>query len=199
MARPEADPFTEEDALQEAALVDVRINALSGRSRSPLRSRRRPRASSRLHGDTHRTGHRSAQLGPDPRPRGPIWYTVVGSTSQVEGDCLTLALDLLPDAELRIRLRSGTFYVGDVPGLCRRPATRLHDGRCGHAVERHGHLGVRVRTILCGRPGAPVLSPQRSRHVDRRPCRAGFAPADGDRSQRAGRAGPAPRAVRAGR
>ena len=30
VARPEADPFTEDDALQEAALVDVRMNALSG-------------------------------------------------------------------------------------------------------------------------------------------------------------------------
>jgi hypothetical protein len=52
---------------------------------------------------------------------GPIWYSVVGSTSQVEDDRLALALDLVPDAELSIRMRSGTFYVGDVPGLADAP------------------------------------------------------------------------------
>ena len=103
--------------LQEAALVDVRMNALSGAvgllfdlggalelrlgSTGILIARGIDRLSwAQTHGR-----------------EGPIWYSVVGSTSQVEGDCLTLALDLLPDAELRIRMRSGVFYVGDVPGL----------------------------------------------------------------------------------
>jgi hypothetical protein len=121
VARPEADPFTEEDALQEAALVDVRINALSDAVGLlfDLGGALQLRMGS--------TGILIAQ-GIDQLRwvqthglRGPIWYSVVRSTSQVEGDRLTLGLDLVPDTTLRIRLRSGTFYVGDVPGLADGP------------------------------------------------------------------------------
>ena len=83
---------------------------------------------------------------------------MVGSASQVEGDCLTLGLDLVPDAELRIRLRSGTFYVGDVPGLSDVPPPDFTTADADTLWSGMVSLGVRVRTILCGRSGAPVLS-----------------------------------------
>jgi len=121
VARPETDPFTEDDALQEAALVDVRMNALSGAVGLlfDLGGALELRLGST--GILIARGIDQLSWVQTHGREGPIWYTVVGSTSQVEGNFLTLALDLLPDAELRIRLRSGTFYVGDVPGLSDAP------------------------------------------------------------------------------
>lgn len=116
VARPEMDPFTEADALQEAALMDMRwvgwqsslgmIFDLAG----ALQLRLGRTAILIVHGVDHFDLSRQEHL------RGRVWYSVVRSSPELRGTSLRLELGLVPNAALTVGFTSGEFYVGDISG-----------------------------------------------------------------------------------
>lgn len=126
-AMPEMDALTEEGALQEAALVDVRFDVMTRTAamifdlRGALQLREGGvavvvgRDVTRLEWTTHHA--RS----------GCVWHAVTGSKPDNAAGAFGLQLFFAPDAELHLNAGSGEFYVGDMAGLEGAPPNFVED------------------------------------------------------------------------
>ncbi|WP_129666521.1 hypothetical protein [Phytoactinopolyspora endophytica] len=128
-ARPEMDPLTEEDALQEAQLLDVRFDALRStvgllfELRLALQLREGNTGVLVAHGvrDLSWTaGSRSTKL---------TAWTVGGSTPQNRNNMFGLKFGMWPEpgAQLRLVAQRAAFFTGDVPHLADAPPNYVED------------------------------------------------------------------------
>lgn len=120
---PEMDPLTEDDALQEAQLLEVRFDALRSTAallfelRSALQLREANTGVLILRGVqtlTWTSGPRETE-----RTAWTVGGSVVTSTDRRFG--LELGLWPAPGAQLTLSAESAAFLAGDVPGLDRIP------------------------------------------------------------------------------
>lgn len=120
---PEMDPLTEDDALQEAQLLDVRFDVL--RSTAGLLFELRTALQLReantgvLIARGVRTLAWSSGRRETERTAWSVGGSVVTSTDRLFG--LELGLWPAPGAKLTLTAESAAFLVGDVPGLDRIP------------------------------------------------------------------------------
>lgn len=124
---PEADALTERGALQEAALVDVRVDATSGsvgllfdlRGAIQLRD-----ASVALL--IARGVSRFEWVHARTRP-GRTWHACTGSIPDSSDGRFSLLLGFASDAELRLEAGGAEFYVGDMAGMDSAPPDFVED------------------------------------------------------------------------
>lgn len=126
-AMPEMDALTEEGALQEAALVDVRFDAIT-RTVAMIFD---------LRGALQlREGTVAVVIGREVEclewishhgKPGPTWHAVTGSKPDNDAGTFGLHLGLAPDAELRLDAKAGEFYVGEMAGLEEAPPDFIED------------------------------------------------------------------------
>jgi hypothetical protein len=113
---PEMDALTEPDALQEAALVDVRLSAFENSVgllfdlRGALQLQDGDTAVVIARGVTH------LAWDAESRP-GRTWYATTRSVSDTSQGRLVLSLWLVPDARLTLESAGAEFYVGEMAGV----------------------------------------------------------------------------------
>lgn len=115
-AVPDADAFTEDGALQEAALLDVRLNAVTSSAwilfdcRGALQLESGNTAALVLHSVT--------QLQWDGWPaRSRSWRAVTSwRVGRLGADLLEVTAGIEPSTTLRAVCAAGEFFVGNVPG-----------------------------------------------------------------------------------
>ena len=117
---PEMDPLSEDDALQEAQLLDVWIDA----SRSTVGLLFELRVALQLReantGVLIARGVRELSWAAAPRSTKRTAWNVVGS-QPVNHDGFALSLTTWPESRLSLRSESAAFFVCNVPGLDRIP------------------------------------------------------------------------------
>jgi hypothetical protein len=123
---PEMDALTEPDALQEAALVDVRLSALDN-SVGLLFDLRG--ALQLQDGDTAILIAREvARMSWDALSRsGRTWYATTRSVPDTSGDRFAFSLGLVPDARLTLEAAGAEFYVGAMAGVDGPPPDLVAD------------------------------------------------------------------------
>jgi hypothetical protein len=115
---PEMDPLTEDDALREAQLLDVRFDVLRSTAgllfemRGALQLREGNTGVLILHGV--RTLAWAAETK---EVTGPRAWTVDGSAVTSTDRIFGLELGFWPGAQLMLAAESAMFFIGDVPGL----------------------------------------------------------------------------------
>lgn len=122
-ALPEMDPLTEEDALQEAQVLDVRFDALAGVAAVLFELRQALQLLEASTGVLVARGVRElAWLGPE-RPAGLTAWSVGSSVPTTEDGLFRLNLVMwpFPGARLRLVAESAAFFVGVTPGLPEAP------------------------------------------------------------------------------
>jgi len=125
---PEMDPLTEDGALQEAQLLDVRFDALRStvgllfELRTALQLREANTGVLVAH-QVHELSWAAERLhyGDEPPPMNRMAWAVGGSIPRNENRLFGLALGMWPGAQLMLRAESAAFFAGDVPGLDRIP------------------------------------------------------------------------------
>ena len=118
-AMPEADALTEEDALQEAQLLDVRLDVL--RSTVWLLFDCKGAVQIEMGNTAILVAHGVDRYVWSSKRRGRYTaWSVVGSEPHAQDGFWTLALTFAPSARLEMRATSAEFFVGDVPG-CDEP------------------------------------------------------------------------------
>lgn len=121
---PEMDPLTENDALQEAQLLDVRFDALRSTAgllfelRTALQLREANTGVLILRG-VRTLAWTSGSIEAEPLMAWTVDGSVVTSDDRLFG--LELGLWPPPGAQLTLRSEGAAFFVGDVPGLDRIP------------------------------------------------------------------------------
>ena len=124
---PEADALTEQGALQEAALVDVRFDAMDNSVgllfdlRGAIQVREAPVGILIARGVTR------LEWVADRRRPGRVWHAVTGSIPDNRGGRFHLLLGFASDAELRVEADAAEFYVGDMPGMDGAPPDFVED------------------------------------------------------------------------
>ena len=128
---PEMDPLTEDDALQEAQLLDVRFDALRSTAGLLFELRTALQLREANTGVLIVRGVRTLTWSSCPRDTERTAWTVGGSvvTSTDWWFGLELGLWPAPGAQLSVTAESAAFLVGDVPGLDRIP-DYLEDDEC---------------------------------------------------------------------
>jgi hypothetical protein len=120
-AKPEMDPLTEDDALQEAQLLDVRFDALRSTVGLLFELRLALQLREGNTGVLVGRGLRELSWTAGSRSTHRTAWTVGGSLPRNESQLFGLQLGLWPNARLVLRAESASFFVGDVPGLDRIP------------------------------------------------------------------------------
>lgn len=120
---PEMDPLTEDDALQEAQLLDVRFDALRSTVGLLFELRTALQLREANTGLLVARGVRTLSWTSGPRSTERTAWTVGGSVTRAAGGLYGLELGLwpAPGAELDLVAQSAAFFAGDVPGLDRIP------------------------------------------------------------------------------
>ncbi|NYE96240.1 hypothetical protein FHU41_002490 [Psychromicrobium silvestre] len=122
-AQPEMNPLTEDDALQEAQILDVRFDALRSTVGVLFELRTALQLRQANTGVLIARGVREISWstgGQSPRPR--FAWVVAGSTIGIADRLFDLRLSgLHPGAQLVLVAESAAFFTGDVPGLDRIP------------------------------------------------------------------------------
>lgn len=131
---PELDPFTDDDALQEVQLLDLRVHALSSTAALLLELR------TALHFED---GNAAALVVR--RVNSVIWkgvesetdktaWTIVGSATRRVGKFLTLECSFSPHASIQVSGKRAEFYVLDIPRIgdvppdyCEDTESRIRD------------------------------------------------------------------------
>lgn len=114
---PDVNPLTDEDALQEAQLLDVRFDAV--RSSVGLLFELRNALQIR----TANTGVLVAQevtrlsWSARPRPTVRTAWSIIDSSPKHEDQVFDLRLTMFPSAQLELAARNASFYIGDVQGI----------------------------------------------------------------------------------
>ena len=114
-AQPEADALRQPDALQESALVDIRMDVVTSTASILLDCR------GSLHVPEANTAvvvllgadHGSWQL---PRAGTFAWQTVIDWRVREVGDGIELSIGLLAGGDVILRAVRAEYFVGDVPG-----------------------------------------------------------------------------------
>lgn len=120
-ARPEMDPLTEDDALQEAQLLDVRIDA----SRSTVGLLFELRVALQLReantGVLVAHGVRNIRWTASPRSTTRTAWNVITSTPRYADRLFELNLGFWPEGRLELSAGQAAFFVGDVGGIGAAP------------------------------------------------------------------------------
>jgi hypothetical protein len=117
VGRPEMDPFTEEDALQEARLSEVVFDAVHARAGLLLDLRGALQLRMAYTGLLVLEGVERFSWAGERRTTIRTAWNVVGSVPINKDGVVNLRLLFFPDAELTVVGRSGAFFAGDVVGL----------------------------------------------------------------------------------
>lgn len=120
-SQPEMDPLTEGDALQEAQLLDVRLDALRSTVGLLFELRLALQLREANAGLLVARGVRELSWTAGARSTAKTAWTVGGSTPRNENWLFGLQLGLWPNARLDLRAESAAFFAGDVPDLDRIP------------------------------------------------------------------------------
>jgi len=120
-SQPEMDPLTEDDALQEAQLLDVRFDALRATAGLLFELRTALQLREANTGVLIARGVRTLSWSSDPRSTERTAWTVGGSVTRNIDRLFGLELGLWPGAQLVVVAESAAFFAGDVPGLDRIP------------------------------------------------------------------------------
>lgn len=122
------DPLREEDALQEAQLLDVRLEALSSTICLLFELRT---AMNLMDGNTAvlvGRGLRKFEWSAEARETDKTAWNVVGSEPRRADGLFVFRLSFLPVASMWLAIESAEFYVGDVPGLLEQLPDYVEDG-----------------------------------------------------------------------
>lgn len=137
---PEMDPLTEDDALQEAQVLDVRFDVLSGVAGIIFELRQALQLQEANTGVlVARNVRELAWLGPERTEALTAWS--VGSSVPTAKDRLfglSLVMWPHPGARLTLAAESAAFFVGDVPGLPAAPPDYTENDRATVAAEVAG-------------------------------------------------------------
>jgi hypothetical protein len=114
---PEMDPLTEADALQEARLNEVMVDALNMRVGLLLDLRGALQLRMAYTGLLVLGGMESFDWASERRSTKRTAWNVVGSVPANKDGVVSLKLFFFPDAVLTVTARSAAFFAGDVPGL----------------------------------------------------------------------------------
>lgn len=120
-SQPEMDPLTEEGALQEAQLLDVRFDALRSTVGLLFELRLALQLREGNTGVLIARGVRQLSWTAEQRSTLRTAWTVGGSIPSNEDRLFGLELGLWPNAQLALKAESAAFFAGDVPGLDRIP------------------------------------------------------------------------------
>lgn len=116
-AKPEMDPLTEADALQEAQLLDVRFDALRSTIGLLFELRVALQLREASTGVLVAHGVQEFRWSAKRRSTGRTAWNIIGSTPHHEDQVFRLSLLIWPEAQLKLSATSAAFYMGDVPGL----------------------------------------------------------------------------------
>ena len=117
VGKPEMDPLTEVDALQEARLSEVLFDAVCGRAALLLDLRGSLQLRMAYTGLLVLGGVEGFSWASERRTTIRTAWNVLSSVPVSEDGVFRLRLWFFPDAELTVVGRSGAFFAGDVPGL----------------------------------------------------------------------------------
>lgn len=122
-AQPEMDPLTERGALQEAQLLDVRVDALRSTVGLLFELRLALQLREANTGVLVARGVRELSWAAGPRSTEKTAWTVGGSIPRNADRLFGLELGMwpAPGAQLKLVAESAAFFAGDVPGLDRIP------------------------------------------------------------------------------
>jgi hypothetical protein len=122
-AQPEMDPLTEEDALQEAQLLDVRFDALRLTIGLLFELRLALQLREANTGVLIARGVRELSWAGPHRATELTAWTVGGSVPSNENRLFGLKLGMwpAPGAQLSLVAENAAFFAGDVPGLDEAP------------------------------------------------------------------------------
>jgi hypothetical protein len=126
-AQPEMDPLTEEDALQEAQLLDVRFDVLRSTVGLLFELRTALQLREANTGVLVAHGVREFTWSAAPRSTGKTAWNVVGSVPHVASRLFELDLSIFPKGRLRLVAEGAEFYVGDAAGLADTPPDYSED------------------------------------------------------------------------
>lgn len=118
---PEMDPLTEDDALVDAQVLDVRLDALRCRVAVLFELRLALELHEGNTGLLIANGVTAVEWTAAPRDTARTAWNVVGSAARATDGLLEMRLGMLPRAELLLRANGAAFYGGDVPGLVEIP------------------------------------------------------------------------------
>jgi len=122
-SRAEMDPLTEDDALQEAQLLDVRFDALRSTAGLLFELRTALQLREANTGVLVLRGVQTLTWASPPRESERTAWTVGGSAVTRADRLFALELGLwpAPGARLTLSAENAAFFTGDVPGLDRIP------------------------------------------------------------------------------
>lgn len=120
---PEMDPLTEDDALQEAQLLDVRFDALRSTAGLLFELRTALQLREANTGVLILRGVQTLAWKASPRETERTAWTVGGSVVTTADRLFGLELGLwpAPGAQMTLSAQGAAFLAGDVPGLDRIP------------------------------------------------------------------------------
>lgn len=136
------NPLTEIDALQEAQLLDVRIDALRSTVGLLFELRMALELQEANTGVLVAHGVREVTWSAVPRSTSKTAWNVVESVPNPRNGLFHLFLGMLPDAELRLSATSAQFFIGDVEGIGDVPPNYVDDDE---ATIQAGIAGWRSR------------------------------------------------------
>jgi hypothetical protein len=122
-SQPEMDPLTEDGALQEAQLLDVRIDALRSTVGLLFELRTALQLREANTGVLVARGLRELAWSAGQRSTPRTAWTVGGSVTSNADRLFSMTIGMwpTPGAQLRIVAERAAFFTGDVPGLERIP------------------------------------------------------------------------------
>lgn len=137
---PEMDPLTEDDALQEAQVLDVRLDALAGVVGILLELRQALQLQEANTGVLVARGVRQLTWSGPERATALTAWSVGSSVPSTKGQLFGLSLVMWPDpgAHLSLTAESAAFFVGNVLGLAATPPDYSRRGRAAVAAEVAG-------------------------------------------------------------
>ncbi|MGH3712156.1 MAG: hypothetical protein ACRDT4_01625 [Micromonosporaceae bacterium] len=119
--KPQMNPLTDEDALLEAQLLEVRFDALRLTLALLLELRMALQLREGNTGVLITRGVQRWSWEAHPRPTARTAWNIVGSTPAVDGGLFVLSLEMLPYAKLDLVAESASFFEGDASGLGETP------------------------------------------------------------------------------
>ena len=137
---PEMDPLTEDDALQEAQVLDVRFEALTGVVGILFELRQALQLQEANTGVLVARGVRELAWSGPPRETVMTAWSVGRSVPTARDRLFGLSLVMWPHpgARLTLTAESAAFFVGEVPGLSAAPPDYTQEDLAAVAAELAG-------------------------------------------------------------
>jgi len=123
LPKPDVDALTGEDALQDAQVLDVRLNALTGVAGVLFELRQSLHIEGADTGVLVCFGTRDLAWSGAARPTELTAWSVGGSVPSTRGTLFSITMSMWPEpgASLSLTAVSAAFIVGQVPGLASAP------------------------------------------------------------------------------